>query len=67
MEGVWTIVTPKYFTEVLKGMLLPPMLADLQSTRLRRAEVPTAITSVLSVFNVSLLLLTQDKTSSIHV
>ena len=39
------------------------MFAKLQSTRLRRDEVLTAITSVLSVFNMSLLLFIKDKTS----
>ena len=64
---VWSILTTGYFTEVLEGILLPPMFAELQSTRLRRDEVPTAITSVLSVFNMSLLLFIHDKTSPIHV
>ena len=38
------------------------MFVELQSTQLRRDEVLTAITSVLSVFNMSLLLFIQDKT-----
>ena len=57
----------KVFPEVLKGILLPSMFAELQSTRMRRDEVPIAITSVLSTFNTNLLLFLQDKTSSIHV
>ena len=67
MERVWSILTPRYFTEVLRGILLPLMFAKLQSIPLRWDEVPTAITSVLSLFNISLLLLIQDKMSSIHV
>ena len=50
MERVWSILTPRYFTEVLKGILLLPMFVRLQSTRLKQDEVPTAITSVLLVF-----------------
>ena len=52
---------------VLKGILLPSMFAELQSTRLRRDEVPTAITSVLSALNMSLQLFIRDKAFSIHV
>ena len=46
----------RYFTEVLKGILLLPMFAESQSTRLRRDEVPKAISSGLSMLNMSLLL-----------
>ena len=53
--------------EKKKGILLHPIFAELQSTRLRRDEVPTAITSALSVFSMSLLLLIQDSTASTRV
>ena len=59
MERVWSILTPRYFTDVLKGISLPPMFAKSQSTRLRQDKMPTAVTSVLSVFNTSLLLLSK--------
>ena len=67
MERIWSGLTPRYFTEVLYRILLTLMFAELQSTQLRRDEVTKAITSVLSVFNMSLLLFIQNKTSSIHV
>ena len=67
MERVWSILTQRYFTEVSKGILLPPMFAELQSTRLRRDKVLAALTSVLSVFSMSLLLFIQDSTASTRV
>ena len=67
MEIVRTIVTPVYFTEILKGILRLLMYAESLSTSLKRGEAPTAIIFVLSVFIMSLLLFIHDKTSSIHV
>ena len=55
-----------YFTEVLKGMLLPPVLTESLSTSLRQDEVPTADASILSVFNMSLLLFIHDRMSLTH-
>ena len=43
------------------------MFAELQSTRLRRDKVLAALTSVLSVFSMSLLLFIQDSTASTRV
>ncbi len=51
----------------MKGILLHPMFAELQSTRLRRDKVLAALTSVLSVFSMSLLLFIQDSTASTRV
>ena len=65
MEIVRTIVTPVYFTEVLKGVLRLLMYAESLPTSLRRDEAPTAITFVLSVFIMNLLLFIHDKTSSV--
>ena len=66
MERVWSILTLMYFTEVLKGMLLPPVLTESLSTSLRQDQVPTANASVLSVFIMSLLLFIHDKMSLTH-
>ena len=57
----------KVFHRSFEGILLPPMFAELQSTQLRWDEMPIAIISVLSVFNMSLLLFIHNKMSSIHV
>ena len=54
-------------TNVLKGTLFPPMFAHSLLTDSRQDAEPTGITSVLSVFNLSLLLFIQSRTSSIHV
>ena len=43
------------------------MFAKLQSTRLRRDKVLAGLTSVLSVFSMSLLLFIQDSTASTRV
>ena len=66
IDSVRSILTPRYFTAFLKTMSLPPMLADSQFTSLRFEDVPTGITSVLSVLSFNLLLFIQRRTSSIH-
>ena len=67
LDSLVNVNTKVNTTEVLNGILLPSMFAELQSTLLRRDKVPAAITSVLSVFSMSLLLFIQDTMSSIHV
>ena len=67
MESPVYFISEVYLTDVLKVILLPPMSAESLSTSLRRDEVTTAITSVLSAFSMSLLLFVHDKTSSVHV
>ena len=66
-DNVLSRWTPRYLTDVLKGTLFPPMFAHSLSTDSRQDTEPTGITSVLSVFNLSLLLFFQSRTSSIHV
>ena len=58
--------------EVHQVILLPLIFAELQSTRLRQDEVPTDVSfclvlSLMSVFNMGLLLFIQDKMSSVQV
>ena len=67
IDNVLSRWTPRYLTDVLKGTLLPPMFAHSLSTDSRQDAEPTGITSVLSVFNLSLLLFIQGRTSSILV
>ena len=67
IDNVSSRWTPRYLTDVLKGTLFPPMFAHSLSTDSRHDAEPTGITSVLSVFNLSLLLFIQSRTSSIHV
>ena len=59
--------TRRYLTDILKGTQFPPMFAHSLSTKATRDAEPTGITSVLSVFNLSLLLFIQIRTSPIHV
>ena len=66
-DNVLSRWTPRYLTDVLKGTLFPPMFAHSLSTDSRQDAEPTGITSVLPVFNSSLLLFIQSRTSSIHV
>ena len=67
VDNVVSRWTPRYLTDVLKGTLFPPMFAHSLSTDSRQDAEPTGITSVLSVFNLSLLLFIQSRTSSVHV
>ena len=67
VDNVLSRWTPRYLTDVLKGTLFPPMFAHSLSTDSRRDAESTGITSVLSVFNFSLLLCMQSRTPSIHV
>ena len=46
MKRGWPVLTPRHFTDVLKEILPTLTSAELLSTRLRRDEAPTAITSV---------------------
>ena len=65
-DNVLSRWTPRYLTDILKGTLFLPMFHSL-STDSRQDAEPAGITSVLSVFNLSLLLFIQSRTSSIHV
>ena len=67
IDNVLSRWTPKYLTGVLKGTLFPPVFAHSLSTGSRQDAEPTGLSSVLSVFNLSLLLFIQSRTSSIHV
>ena len=67
IDNVLSRWIPRYLTDVLKGTLFLPMFAHSLSTDSRQDAEPTGIISVLSVFNLSLLLFTQSRTSSIHV
>ena len=58
--------TPRYLTDVLKGTLFLPMFAHSLSTNSRQDAEPTGITSVLSVFNLSLLLFIQREQNIIN-
>ena len=66
-DNVLSRWTPRYLTDVLKGTLFPPMFAHSLSTDSRQDAEPTGIISVLSVFNLSLLLFILSRTSSIYV
>ena len=55
-DNVLSRWSPRYLTDVLKGTLFPPMFAHSLSTDSRQDAELTGITSVLSVFNLSLLL-----------
>jgi len=63
-DNVLSRWTPRYLTDVLKGTLFPPMFAHSLSTDSRQDAESTDITSVLSVFNLGLLLFIQSRTSS---
>ena len=65
IDSVWSRCTPRYLTELWKGMLLPPITAYSQPTRLIRKVEPTSMISVFSVF--SLLLCIQDRASLMQV
>ena len=67
IDNVLSRWTPRYLTDVLKGTLFLPMFAHSLSTDSRQDAEPTGITSVLSVFSLSLLLFIQSRTSSVHV
>ena len=67
IDNVLSKWTPRYLTDVLKATLLQPMFAHSLSTDARQDAEPTGITPVLSVFNLSLLLFNQSRTSSIHI
>ena len=67
IDNVLSRWTPRFLTDVLKGILFLPMFTHSLSTDLRQDAEPTGITSVLSVFSLSLLLFILSRTSSIHV
>ena len=67
MESPVYFISEVYLTDVLKVILLPPMSAESLSTSLRRDEALRAIISVLSVFNMSLLLLIYEKLLSVYI
>ena len=54
---VWPVLTPTYFTDVVKGIVLPPMSADL----VYRPQTTWSATSM------SLVLFVDSKISPIHV
>ena len=53
-DNVLSRWTPRCLTDVLKGTPFPPMFAHSLSTHSRQDAEPTGITSVFSVFNLSL-------------
>ena len=61
IDNVLSRWTRRYLTDVLKGTLFPPMFAHSLSTDSRQDAEPTGITSVFSVFNLSLLLFIQSR------
>ena len=66
-DNVWSRWTPRYLTDILKGTLFPLQFAHSLLTKATQDAEPTGVTSVLSVFNLSLLLFIQIRTSPIHV
>ena len=67
MDNIRSRWTPRCLTDVLTGTQFPPMFAHSLSTKATRDAEPTGITYVSSVFNLSLLLFIQIRTSPIHV
>ena len=66
IDSVWSR-TPRFLTEDLKGMHLPPMSALSLPTELRQEVEATGSTSVFSAFSLNLLLYIQPTRLSMQV
>ena len=67
IDSVWSRWTPRFLTEDLNGMCLPPMFTLSLPTELRREVDATGRTSVFSAFSLSLLLYIQPTRLSMQV
>ena len=67
IDSVWSRWTPRFLSEDLNGVRLPPMSTLSLPTELRREVDATGRTSVFSAFSVSLLLYIQSTRLSMQL